>query len=259
LLGVQWGKADLGTLEEIVGSQLTRVPFENISKLYHKRRTGLHGLIGFEEHLDGIQHHNFGGTCYANNYYLYRLLVNLGYDARLCGADMSNPDVHIVTMVRIDEREFLVDAGYGAPFLRPLPRDAADDVVISLGNERYVLKPREPDGCSRLQMFRDGVLKHGYRAKPAPRQIAGFDSVIKQSFDPTATFMNAVVLIRFEPGRSYVIRNLTFTESHNTYTYTQNLANREELTTCIGDVFGISRSVVYEALAQVPCFNDVWD
>ncbi len=258
LLGIPAREPGLEALSEIVKAQLTNVPFENVSKLYYKRRKGLCGLIDFKDYLDGIERFKFGGTCYATNYYLYCLLDYLGYDARLCGADMTNPDVHVVSMITMEGREFIVDAGYGAPFLEPLPRDASDDVVISLGNERYVLKPRDHHGCSRLQMYVDGDLKHGYLAKPAPRQITEFNDVIKHSFDETATFMNAIVLIRFAPGRSYAIHNLTLTESHDTQSTTHECSTREELTVCIEDVFGIPRLISEEALAGVPSFRDVW-
>jgi N-hydroxyarylamine O-acetyltransferase len=259
LLEVHATKPDLKTLEEIVKTQLTKVPFENISKLYFKKRKGLRGLIGFEDYLDGIEHHGFGGTCYANNYYLYCLLTHLGYDVRLCGADMTNPDVHIVSMVKLEDREFIVDGGYGAPFLKPLSRNESDDVIIALGNERYVLKPKDEKGCSRLQMYVDGNLKHGYLAKPDARRITDFAPVIRRSFDENATFMNAIVLIRFDGERSYAIHNFTFTESSTDRSHTRNLANRDELTECIADVFSISPSVTREALKQVPRFYDVWD
>ena len=65
------------------------------------------------------------------------------YEARLCGADMSRPDVHAVIMVCLEGREHLVDAGYGAPFFSPLPLDLGRDQVVAWGHESYVLKPRE--------------------------------------------------------------------------------------------------------------------
>lgn len=259
LLGVPARKPGMEALSEIVKAQLMNVPFENVSKLYYKRHKGLRGLIEFTDYLHGIEHCRFGGTCYATNYYLYCLLVHLGYDAKLCGADMTNPDVHVVSIVTLEGREFIVDAGYGAPFLEPLPRDSSNDVVISLGNERYVLKPRDQDGCSRLHMYVDGNLKHGYLAKPAPRQITEFDGVIKHSFDETATFMNAVVLIRFEPGRSYVIHNLTLTESHDTQSTTHDFSTRGELAGCIEEVFGIPRLISEGVLEEIPSFRNVWD
>ena len=87
---------------------------------------------------------------------------------------MSNPDVHMVSMVNVDGREYLVDVGYAAPFLEPLPRDLATDYSIVLGRDRYVLKPQDAQRCSRLELYRDGNLKHGYLAKPRPKQIGDF-------------------------------------------------------------------------------------
>ncbi|RPH36058.1 hypothetical protein EHM92_05135, partial [bacterium] len=78
LLGIPARRPALSSLEEIVRSQALKVPFENVSKLYLKKRAGLRGLIGFAEHLEGIERYCFGGTCYATNYYLHRLLAHLG-------------------------------------------------------------------------------------------------------------------------------------------------------------------------------------
>src|SRR5512143_789806 len=89
LLGLRPRVPSLEALTELTGAHLVRVPFENVSKLY----------------------------------YLYRLLENLGYRVRLCGADMSRPDVHLVIVVTVEGHEYVVDGGYGAPFLAPLPRD----------------------------------------------------------------------------------------------------------------------------------------
>ena len=108
--------------------------------------------------LDGIERFNFGGTCYPNNYYFYQLLANLGYQTKLCGADMSNPDVHLVSMVTLEKREYLVDVGYAAPFIAPMPRDLATDYVVVLGRDRYVLKPQDARGRSRMDL-RGGQLE----------------------------------------------------------------------------------------------------
>ena len=40
------------------------------------------------------------------------------------------------------------------------------DHVVELGRDRYVLRPLDAAGCSRLDMYRDGKLRHGYLAKP---------------------------------------------------------------------------------------------
>jgi len=122
VLGVEEAEPTLALLERLVFAQLTRVPFENISKLYLRRERGATTIPSLAEHLDGIESRGFGGTCYANNFHFFTLLEGLGYDVRLCGADMSEPDVHMVSTLRLDRRELLVDVGYAAPFLEPLPR-----------------------------------------------------------------------------------------------------------------------------------------
>ena len=149
-----------------------------------------------EGYLDGIERFNFGGTCYANNYYLHTLLQHLGFDVRLCGADMNNPDVHLVSIVALESREHLVDVGYAAPFFEPLPRDLERDLVIDFGRCRYVLRPTDGLGRSRLDMYRDGELTHGYLAKPEPRSIDEFDGVIRGSYRSSANFMKNSCLFR---------------------------------------------------------------
>lgn len=249
ILGIPRETPSLNGLRELVQAHLQRVPFENISKLYYMRYLGLRGLPGLELFLDGHERFNFGGTCYSNNNYFYQLLANLGYKVILCGADMSAPDVHLVSMVELDKRQYLVDVGYAAPFVTPLPRDLPTDYVIRSGRERYVLKPQDATGCSRLELYRDGDLTHGYLAKPVPRVIEEFESVIANSYRQEATFMNSVLLARFFPDRSLMIRNLTFTESEGTTANVRSLADISDLVQAIEDYFGIppqiTRSVVH--------------
>jgi len=259
LLGARREEASVGALRELVQAHLCRVPFENISKLYYRKHLGLRALPGLELFLDGIEQFNFGGTCYPNNYYFYQLLANLGYQVMLCGADMSNPDVHLVSMIDLEEHQYLVDVGYAAPFLAPLPRDLATDHVIELGSDRYVLKPQDAAGNSRLELYRDGNLKHGYVAKPVPRQIGDFEQVIGDSYRDEATFMNAILLARFHPDRSLVIHNLTVIESQGTESSVRTVANRSELVHVISECFGIPRRITRDAVDGLGRLEDAWN
>ena len=69
----------------------------------------------------------------------------------------------------------------------------------------------EGAGSLKSALFRAGELVHGYLAKPEPRSIDHFEEVIRGSYRDSATFMNAVVVERFFPGRSVRIHNLTVT------------------------------------------------
>jgi arylamine N-acetyltransferase len=258
LLGVQRRKPSAGALCELVQAHLLHVPFENVSKLYYKKHRGLRALPDLELFLDGIQQYHFGGTCYTNNYYLYQLLANLGYNTRLCGAAMSNPDVHMVSMVTIEKREYLIDVGYAAPFLMPLPRDLATDYIIELGPDRYVLKPQDALGYSRMELYRDRKQKHGYLAKPMPRQIHDFEQVIVDSYREEATFMNALLLARFFPNQSLVIHNLTVIESNRILSSIRTLASKDELVCVVSEYFGIPGEFTRDVVNGLGQLEDAW-
>jgi N-hydroxyarylamine O-acetyltransferase len=258
LLDIQEGEPSLDLLNRIVNAHMTRVPFENISKLYRWKTSGVNDLILLALFLDGIEQYNFGGTCYLNNYYLHQLLRYLRFDVVLCGADMSRPDVHIVNLVRIAGREFLVDVGYAAPFLEPLPRDLSADYVTSLGTDRYVLSPRERTGRSRLTLYRNGIAQHGYVVNPMPRSIGEFAHTIADSFRPDATFMNAVLLVRFRSNGSQVLHNLTFIENEGETTKRRSLSTTDELIDAIQTVFGIPAAISRIALDGISMREDAW-
>ncbi len=258
LLGVPARPPGLAALAELTSAHLSRVPFENVSKLLHRRDPAMR-LPPLERWLDGIERHRFGGTCYANNSRLGELLAHLGYEVRLCGADMSRPDVHVVNVVRLDGREYLVDVGYGAPFHAPLALDANAPQEVELGADRYVLHPRDDAGRSRMDLVRDGRLRHGYSVNPAPRSIGEFAGVIEESFAGSASFMNALVIVRHAPGRSLALRNMSLVESEGLmHRRTLVATHVDELPEVAETRFGMPRTLVRLALVGVDPSRDVW-
>jgi arylamine N-acetyltransferase len=258
VLGVSARAPELSALREVVGAHVTRVPFENLSKLRFRDEPGMR-LPPLDRYLDGIEHHHLGGTCYANNHHMVALLAHLGYDVRLCGADMSRPDAHVVGIVTLDGREYLVDAGYGAPFPEPMPLDLAHDHVVALGGDRWVLEPRGADGRPRLTLRRAGQPRHGYVVNPAPRRIEEFAGVIEASFSDDATFMNALVIARFAPGRSTVLQNLTLVKCEGTSTVLRRTARTcDELPALVQEHFGIAAHLARTALAGIELNRDAW-
>jgi arylamine N-acetyltransferase len=235
-----------------------RVPFENISKIYRLKHEGLHGAPELDAYLDGIERLHFGGTCYANNYHLYLLLKSLGYDARLCGADMSTPDAHLVVLVTVEGSEYLVDAGYAAPFLEPLARDLECDAVVELGHSRYVLRPQTADGRSRLDLYRNSTLTHGYEINPTPRMIEHFAASIAASYRPQATFLNALLLVRLFPGRSLVLHNLNLIDSTGPTVRERRLTSMAELPDIVETHFGIPAAITADATNGLSFTADAW-
>jgi arylamine N-acetyltransferase len=258
ILGIEAAPPSLDHLHRLVRAQLTRVPFENISKLFLKKTRGASYIPSLEEHLDGIERFSFGGTCYANNPNFYELLRFLGYEVTLCGADMSRPDVHVVSMVDIEGRQYLVDVGYGAPFYEPMKRDLDRPHEIRFGSNRFVLEPQDSAGRSLMTMFRDGLPTHGYTAKPAPRSIGDFEEVIRDSYRESATFMNVLVVERFFPGRSVRVHNFSLTESTPDRATTTRLTDHDELIDAVEHHIGIPADIVREAIEGIALESDIY-
>jgi arylamine N-acetyltransferase len=250
-LSVPQRSPSLDALTELTAAHLARIPFENVSKLYYRHDPSRRGLPDLERFLDGVERYQFGGTCYSNNFHLHQLLVHLGYHVMLCGADMAAPNVHMVNLVALDRRHYLVDAGYGAPLLEPLPLDGSGDREVVWGPCRYVLRPRDIRGRSRLDMYQDGVLTHGYTVTPACRRIDEFADVIAASFTGRATFMHALLIARFGPSRSAMLRNLTLARVEGSTWRVGEILGRDDLPEAIEREFGIPLDIARQALDGV--------
>lgn len=259
LLNIGRQEPDFEYIKEIVKAHVSRIPFENISKLLFKKRFNSKHLIDFEAYLEGIERYNFGGTCYSNNFYLNQLLSWLGYDIKLCGADMKSPDVHLVNIVAIENNEFLIDTGYSAPFSEPLPLNSLNEYSIDMGNDHYVLKPQNKNGHPQIELFRNGILKHGYIVNPRSRNIDEFQQVIEDSFEESAVFMNALLLSRFDYPNFITIHNMKIIESCGVVSKEHSLVSIDELTSVIENRFGIPRAIVIESIEGLQMQKDAWN
>jgi len=257
ILGVEASKPSFKLLGKIVKAHLIKVPFENISKILYKKQ-GMKCIPDLPSYLNGIEKNNFGGTCYANNYYLYLLLNYLGFNVKLCGADMKNPDVHLISMVKIDEHEYIVDGGYAAPFLKPLPRDFPGDYIISAGREKYIIKPKDETGGTKVEQYYDGKLQHWYTAKPQPRKIDEFRKVIEDSYRDDATFMNALRITRFSENGSLVLKNLLLTETNGLKSEIIKII-RNKIPAVVREKFGMPEELVREAVSGLKELRDIYD
>jgi len=257
LLGVSKTKPNFDLLTKIVRAHLLKVPFENISKLLYKKQ-GMTYIPDLKLFLEGIEKYNFGGTCYSNNYYLFLLLKHLGYNIKLCSADMKNPDVHIISTVKIDDKEYLIDAGNAAPFFEPLPTFLTEDFIIKFGIEKYIVKPKDGTGKIKIEQYFDGKLQHWYTTPCHQRKIDEFRKVIEDSYSDNAVFMNAVRLTRFFETGSVVLKNQYLSETINDQTSTIKI-QLQDLPSVIKDKFGIPNETVMNAIGHFKELRDIYD
>ncbi|HPM36572.1 MAG TPA: arylamine N-acetyltransferase [candidate division Zixibacteria bacterium] len=254
-IGVRRTAPSWEALAELTSAHLRRVPFENVSKIYRAHFLGIRKIPRLDEFLDGIERCNFGGTCYTNNYYMHLLLVHLGYRARLCSADIAvngaPPDGHMVNVVSFGAKEAIVDVGYGEPFWKPIPRNKADDIVLELGSERYVLKPQDQQGRSRLEVYRSNQLAHGYLLKPASKTIHDFAEVVDRSYEDKAPFLNRLVVTRFFEDWALVLRNHTLTEIRPSAPVRRQMETLDAVVETIVDRFGMPEGIACAAVGLV--------
>ena len=224
-------------LRQIVRRHLIRVPFENVSKLLRRP-------IALDDFLDGIEHHDLGGTCYAINSHLADLFRALGYRADLLGADMTNPDVHICILIRgqaTQPRNYLVDCGFAAPFREPIPLDALPYAVAE-GAHRYRFD-RHERGIALY--FGDSL---SYVAHEPPRTIEDFAAVIQASFAPDAHFLNHLRIARFFDGHSVELLDRKLSVHRDGRTEEREFASLAELEHAVHTHFGMPRCPVREAV-----------
>jgi arylamine N-acetyltransferase len=170
---------------------------------------------------------------------------------------MKNPDVHLISIVKIEDNEYIVDCGYAAPFLNPLPRNLKDDFIITHGNEKYIIKPIDELGRTKVEQYSDGKLQHWYIAKPEERKFLEFRKVIEDSYSDNAVFMNAVRITSYSENGSKVLKNFSFTETEGNEYKTRKI-NPRELASLIQANFGMPLIVVNEAIGSIKEIKDIY-
>jgi arylamine N-acetyltransferase len=163
---------------------------------------------------------------------------------------MKNPDVHLISIVIIDEREYIVDCGYAAPFLKPLPTWLMEDYIIKIGNEKYLVKPKDEKGRTKVEQYYNGELHHWYTANPQPRKIEEFSKVIKDSYAEDAIFMNTLRITRFSENGSIALKNIMITENTGTK-YSTIEISRKDIPQIIQQKFGMPADIVKKAITNL--------
>lgn len=109
----------LRSLRLIQKQHLLTVPFENLDMhIYSQLKTDFNSLY------DKIVNKKRGGICYELNWSLYHVLNNIGFNVKVLGGKVLETNGsyfdHMLLAVNLDNKEYLVDVGYGDNFLEPL-------------------------------------------------------------------------------------------------------------------------------------------
>ena len=253
LLGFDSPPTGVEGLRRIVHAHITRVPFENVSKLLLFDREGAGRVTTVNEFLDGLEYRDLGGTCYTANPALAELLRELGYCADLLSADMNSPHVHSCIRVHIDGRQYHVDVGNAAPFLEPFALDALPH-EFSRGNMKWVFD-RAEDGRLRCRVFSAGEQVHGYVANEKPFAVEDFRRIVEDSFQPGRTFMSLLRMVRIFPDYTVELKNRTLRVHRGAETIETTIGSMQELRKAVNEQFLMPRCAVEKAVEILERLN----
>lgn len=255
LLGHVPGTPKHESLRRLVYGHVVRVPFENVSKLLLYGREKAGRLTTIDEFLDGIEHHDLGGTCYSSNPFFAELLRELGYDAELLGADMNSPNVHTSVRVRLDGYEYHVDVGNASPFLEPIRLDQLPQCV-SRGNMRWVFD-RATDGRLEVKVYSGEQHVHGYKVNEKPHELEFFRSIVCDSFERGRTFMSLLRLVRIFPEHTVELKDRTLRVHRGTETVERRLESQAEVREAVNTQFLMPRCPVEKAVEILESINGI--
>uniref|UniRef100_A0A1A8NUM6 arylamine N-acetyltransferase n=2 Tax=Nothobranchius rachovii TaxID=451742 RepID=A0A1A8NUM6_9TELE len=109
--------ADLNTLRSIHKLHVMSIPFENLSLHCGERIT-----MDLEEIFNKIVRRSRGGWCFESNSLFGWVMRQMGFDATMLGSrvfnngDFGSRDDHLIHMVRIGEKAYIADVGFGVSF-----------------------------------------------------------------------------------------------------------------------------------------------
>lgn len=198
--------------------------------------------------LDKIVRHGFGGYCFEHNKLAFELLKTLGYDVRLVmarvlnGQEIDRPRTHRVTLVNIDEKNYLLDVGFGADCpIAPLLLQSG--VQQQIGHERYRIL--EQDDEYDLQIQRSGKFYTLYRFDCAEYTEA--DCVMGNFFSskhPKAVFVNNLVASIKDANVTSGIRNEVFFTRHEGREQERLIDSARTLHSLLAEVFHVQVEMV---------------
>jgi N-hydroxyarylamine O-acetyltransferase len=254
VLGVEGVPAGLDGLRVLVRAHLLRAPFENVSKLLLFGREGRGRFFTLPEFLDGIEHHDLGGTCHSANPFLGDLLRALGYEADLHGANMPpRLNCHTSLRVRIDPYAYHVDVGYGGPFREPIPLDRLPFEMVE-GAHRYVLDRSPGEDGYEMSVFTGEERVHGYIVHGPPRSLEFFAPAMENSFGPKAAFLNCLRICRFFDGHSATLLNGSLSIHRGASAECRELSSVAEVEAALANDFAMPRCparAAIEAMEQI--------
>ncbi|WP_240805473.1 arylamine N-acetyltransferase [Streptomyces sp. A1547] len=228
-------KADIHALRHLQERHVLSVPFENIDYHVEGAELSLERDFLYEK----IVTRRRGGGCYELNPAFGHLLEALGFSVEILsgqvflGGEFGAPLCHLALRVRLEDRDWLIDVGFGKNSRFPLETGSAE-VQKDPHGDYQVTRPEE----GFLQVHLNGEIQ--YRLDERPVRIEDFYPTLWwYRTAPDSVFLhNLICSIQNEAGRVTVNgRELTRTDENGTVTV--ELADDAALRAAYEEDFGL--------------------
>lgn len=185
-------------LRSLHEAHVRAIPFENVDVVL-----GTHHGLGLDAISDKLVRRRRGGYCYEHALLFAAALEQLGYPVQRRIARVqphrAGPRTHMMLAVPADGVDYLVDVGFGAGMLHPMPlRDGAVvdqagwDHRLTRGAAVWTLSQRTEDGWEPLHAFDD-----------TPQRAIDYDVAHHYtSTHPCSPFTGRLIVMRLDPGVS---------------------------------------------------------
>ncbi|HJZ11264.1 MAG TPA: arylamine N-acetyltransferase, partial [Acidobacteriota bacterium] len=147
-----------------IAAAFSHLPYENVTKILKNVRATqpAHKLRRTEEVLQDHLRWKTGGTCFSLCNALQEILHRSGFDSYIAMADMHyGANIHCAVVVRVDQKDYLLDPGY--LLHDPIPLPGCEMEVVRQTRMNTVLLRYESPAVFSLYTKEAGQTKWRYR------------------------------------------------------------------------------------------------
>lgn len=199
-LNVPKDAPSLAYLDRLITAYTQRVPWESASRIAKRSQTfTLAECPRFEaEFWWSAMTNGTGGTCFESNNAFFWLLKTLGFQGYLTLNNMNEHlGVHTAIVIRLDEGDYLVDAGF--PLHLVLPLNPENPTYRTTSYHTYFAFPgRAFDGATHYRIERDNHPKsYCFTLIDRPINITDYRKALVNDYDLTCgLFLDRVIITR---------------------------------------------------------------
>jgi N-hydroxyarylamine O-acetyltransferase len=184
-----------------------------------------------------------GGYCLEQNLFFAAILERLGFSIRRLAARVRHrttkvlPRTHMLLMVRIEERDWLVDVGFGGEgLLQPVPFGTGEISRQFAWTYRVI----EVDGEWVLESRRGETWAALYSFTLTPQDIADFEMANHYvATHPDSRFVQTLTVQLPTPEVRYVLRNYELMLDKGDEVATQRITDHDRLLELLASRFGL--------------------